>query len=108
MPGWSIRVNPVSLIFLAFAMSTDAFAAAIGKGSSLDRPRLSEALRTGIIFGVIEAPTPWRSFPGHHIFFTPACYAAGLPWGVACRHPLTARWSTFLATCHGQRIQPDW
>lgn len=25
-------------------------------------------------------PTPWRSFPGHHIFFTPACYAAGLPW----------------------------
>lgn len=58
MPGWSIRVNPVSLIFLAFAMSTDAFAAAIGKGSSLDRPRLSEALRTGIIFGVIEAITP--------------------------------------------------
>lgn len=48
----------VSLIFLAFAMSTDAFAAAIGKGSSLDRPRLSEALRTGIIFGVIEAITP--------------------------------------------------
>ncbi len=46
------------LIFLAFAMSTDAFAAAIGKGSSLDRPRLSEALRTGIIFGVIEAITP--------------------------------------------------
>ncbi|HCI2672577.1 TPA: manganese efflux pump, partial [Pseudomonas aeruginosa] len=51
-------MNPVSLIFLAFAMSTDAFAAAIGKGSSLDRPRLSEALRTGIIFGVIEAITP--------------------------------------------------
>ncbi|KSD40684.1 hypothetical protein AO902_04460 [Pseudomonas aeruginosa] len=51
-------MNPVSLIFLAFAMSTDAFAAAIGKGSSLDRPRLSEALRTGIIFGAIEAITP--------------------------------------------------
>ncbi len=49
------------LIFLAFAMSTDAFAAAIGKGSSLDRPRLSEALRTGIIFGVIEAITLWSA-----------------------------------------------
>ena len=40
------------------AMSTDAFAAAIGKGSSLHKPRFSEALRTGLIFGVIEAITP--------------------------------------------------
>ena len=39
-------------------MSTDAFAAAIGKGSSLHKPRLTEALRTGLIFGVIEAITP--------------------------------------------------
>ena len=39
-------------------MSTDAFAAAIGKGSSLHKPRFSEALRTGLIFGVIEAITP--------------------------------------------------
>ncbi|MDN6858884.1 manganese efflux pump MntP [Pseudomonas sp. CAN2814] len=51
-------MNPISLIFLAFAMSTDAFAAAIGKGSTLHKPRLSEALRTGLIFGVIEAITP--------------------------------------------------
>jgi len=51
-------VNPISLIFLALAMSTDAFAAAIGKGSSLQKPRLTEALRTGLIFGVIEAITP--------------------------------------------------
>ena len=51
-------MNPISLIFLALAMSTDAFAAAIGKGSSLHKPRLSEALRTGLIFGVIEAITP--------------------------------------------------
>jgi putative Mn2+ efflux pump MntP len=51
-------VNPISLIFLALAMSTDAFAAAIGKGSSLHKPRLTEALRTGLIFGVIEAITP--------------------------------------------------
>lgn len=51
-------MNPISLLFLALAMSTDAFAAAIGKGSSLHKPRLAEALRTGLIFGVIEAITP--------------------------------------------------
>lgn len=51
-------MNPISLLFLALAMSTDAFAAAIGKGSSLHKPRFSEALRTGLIFGVIEAITP--------------------------------------------------
>jgi manganese efflux pump family protein len=39
-------------------VSTDAFAAAIGKGSSLHKPRLTEALRAGLIFGVIEAITP--------------------------------------------------
>ena len=51
-------MNPISLILLALAMSTDAFAAAIGKGSSLHKPRLTEALRAGLIFGVIEAITP--------------------------------------------------
>lgn len=39
-------------------MSTDAFAAAIGKGTGLERPRWREALRTGAIFGTIEALTP--------------------------------------------------
>ncbi|WP_313648542.1 manganese efflux pump MntP [Pseudomonas oryzihabitans] len=51
-------MNPASLMFLAFAMSTDAFAAAVGKGASLHKPCLREALRTGAIFGVIEAITP--------------------------------------------------
>ncbi|MFL9609911.1 manganese efflux pump MntP family protein [Methylobacillus sp. Pita2] len=51
-------MNIVSILFLAFAMSADAFAAAIGKGAMLHRPRLLEALRTGLIFGVIEAITP--------------------------------------------------
>jgi putative Mn2+ efflux pump MntP len=41
-----------------FAMSTDAFAAAIGKGAALQRPDWREALRTGAIFGTIEALTP--------------------------------------------------
>ena len=48
----------VAIVLLALAMSTDAFAAAIGKGIALDRPRWSEALRTGAIFGTIEALTP--------------------------------------------------
>lgn len=51
-------MNLASLVFLAFAMSTDAFAAAIGKGSSLHKPKFFEALRVGVIFGVIEAITP--------------------------------------------------
>jgi len=58
LPDWNITVNPISLILLALAMSTDAFAAAIGKGASLHKPRFVEALRTGIIFGVIEGITP--------------------------------------------------
>jgi putative Mn2+ efflux pump MntP len=51
-------MNFVSIVLLAFAMSTDAFAAAIGKGATLSKPRLREALRIGIIFGVTEALTP--------------------------------------------------
>jgi manganese efflux pump family protein len=51
-------MNAASIVLLALAMSTDAFAAAVGKGTALQNPRLSEALRTGLIFGVIEAITP--------------------------------------------------
>jgi putative Mn2+ efflux pump MntP len=54
----SIEMNFASTVVLAFAMSTDSFAAAIGKGATLSKPRLREALRTGVIFGVIEALTP--------------------------------------------------
>ena len=39
-------------------MSTDAFAAAIGKGAAMRKPVFRDALRAGIIFGVIEAITP--------------------------------------------------
>ncbi|NMM08385.1 manganese efflux pump MntP [Polaromonas sp.] len=51
-------MNFISIALLSLAMSTDAFAAAVGKGTALEKPRWSEALRTGIIFGVIEALTP--------------------------------------------------
>jgi putative Mn2+ efflux pump MntP len=48
----------LAIVVLAFAMSADAFAAAVGKGAALHRPRWREALRTGAIFGTIEALTP--------------------------------------------------
>jgi len=51
-------MNALSVVAIAFAMSTDAFAAAIAKGAALQRPSWREALRTGAIFGVIEAITP--------------------------------------------------
>lgn len=51
-------MSPLSILLIGLAMSTDAFAAAIGKGVAMGRPRLRDALRTGLIFGVIEAITP--------------------------------------------------
>ncbi|MBV5440692.1 manganese efflux pump MntP [Klebsiella pneumoniae] len=45
-------------ILLAFGMSMDAFAASIGKGATLHKPKFSEAVRTGLIFGAIETLTP--------------------------------------------------
>lgn len=48
----------ISIIILAFVMATDAFAAAIGKGATLGKPDFREAVKTGVIFGTIEASTP--------------------------------------------------
>src|SRR5690606_7082236 len=58
VPPFNLFMTFISTLIIAFAMSTDAFAAAVCKGASLTRPRFSEALRTGVIFGVIEALTP--------------------------------------------------
>lgn len=51
-------MNLSATLILAFGMSMDAFAASVSKGASLHKPALREALRTGLIFGVIEAITP--------------------------------------------------
>jgi putative Mn2+ efflux pump MntP len=51
-------MNLAATVVLSLAMSTDAFAAAVGKGAALHQPRFSEALRTGLVFGSIEALTP--------------------------------------------------
>lgn len=51
-------MNLSATILLAFGMSMDAFAASIGKGALLHKPKFAEALRTGLIFGAIETLTP--------------------------------------------------
>lgn len=51
-------MNAASIAALALAMSADAFAAAVVKGAALHRAQIKEALRTGLIFGVIECLTP--------------------------------------------------
>lgn len=51
-------MTPASLTLLSLAMSTDAFAASIGRGAGSGRPHFFNALRTGAIFGLIEGMTP--------------------------------------------------
>lgn len=51
-------MNLSATILLAFGMSMDAFAASIGEGATLHKPKFSEAVRTGLIFGAIETLTP--------------------------------------------------
>ncbi|SOE52315.1 Integral membrane protein [plant metagenome] len=75
-------MNFFSVVLLAFAMSTDAFAAAIGKGAALHKPRWGEALRTGLIFGVIEAITP----------------VIGWAFGLAASQ-YVSRWDHWIAFC---------
>lgn len=58
IPGLDAMMNLSATLLLAFGMSMDAFAASMGKGATLHKPKFSEALRTGLIFGAIETLTP--------------------------------------------------
>lgn len=51
-------MSPFAIMILAMGMSADAFAAAIGRGAASPHARWPDALRTGLIFGMIEALTP--------------------------------------------------
>lgn len=51
-------MTPLSILLIGLAMSTDAFAAAVGKGVAMRKPGFAEALRAGLIFGAIEGVTP--------------------------------------------------
>jgi putative Mn2+ efflux pump MntP len=50
-------MTPFAIAALSLSMSTDAFAAAVGRGAA-HRPPLATAIRNGLVFGVIEAITP--------------------------------------------------
>lgn len=51
-------MSPFSIGVLAVSMSVDAFIASLGKGAAVRRPSFGRALKTGAIFGVVEAITP--------------------------------------------------
>lgn len=51
-------MHPLSILLLGIAMSTDAFAATIARGATMGDPRLPQALRVGLVFGLIEGITP--------------------------------------------------
>jgi putative Mn2+ efflux pump MntP len=57
-PALKHFMHPISIFLLGIAMSTDAFAAAVGKGAAMHKPRFADALRAGVIFGTIEGLTP--------------------------------------------------
>lgn len=48
----------LSILLLGLAMSTDAFAAALARGAGMPHARWPQALRTGLVFGVVEGATP--------------------------------------------------
>ncbi|MFC5344494.1 manganese efflux pump MntP family protein [Brevundimonas staleyi] len=50
-------MTPGAIAVLSLSMSTDAFAAAVGRGAS-HRPSWQSAVKAGAVFGVIEAITP--------------------------------------------------
>ncbi len=54
-------MTPLAIAVLSLSMSADAFAAAIGRGAQ-HRPTLPQALRSGLVFGMIEAITPLIGF----------------------------------------------
>ncbi len=50
-------MTPGTIAILSLSMSTDAFAAAVGRGAS-HRPSWRGAVKAGLVFGVVEAITP--------------------------------------------------
>lgn len=64
-PGQDVVMNITATVLLAFGMSMDAFAASIGKGATLHKPKFSEALRTGLILVLSKPDAADRLGNGH-------------------------------------------
>lgn len=48
----------IALLLIGLAMSTDAFAAAVGKGVTLRSPTVIQAIKIGLVFASVEVITP--------------------------------------------------
>ncbi|PZR12944.1 MAG: hypothetical protein DI532_12310 [Azospirillum brasilense] len=73
-------MTPSTIAMLSLSMSADAFAVSLAKGAALQRPRFVEALRTGAIFGIVEAITPVL---GWLLGFAASAYVAAIDHWVA-------------------------
>lgn len=51
-------MSPFAIALIGLAMSTDAFAAAVGRGVGMRAPAFAAALRVGLIFAAVETLTP--------------------------------------------------
>lgn len=51
-------MTPLSLLIMSFSMSADAFAVSISKGVLMKTPNIRQAIKVGILFGVVEGITP--------------------------------------------------
>jgi putative Mn2+ efflux pump MntP len=60
-------VNSLAIVALAVSLSADSFVVSVGRGAAIGRPRMREALRTGIVFGVVEALTPLAGWAAGHV-----------------------------------------
>ncbi|WP_339747295.1 manganese efflux pump MntP family protein [uncultured Maricaulis sp.] len=47
-------INPAALVLTSFSLSTDAFAAALARGSAAPKVKVLDALRIGAVFGLSE------------------------------------------------------
>jgi len=101
-------MSPVAVLLLALAMSTDAFAAAVGKGTALQQPHWPEAIRTGAIFGVIEALTP---IVGWALGYVAADYVEAWDHWIAftllCGLGLRMLWAAWHADDEDEEEKPD-
>ncbi|TRW17488.1 manganese efflux pump MntP [Glacieibacterium frigidum] len=94
----------VTLAVLGLSLSVDAFAAAVGKGACAPaRPRLTDALKIGAVFGFFEALTPaigwaiglalssWIAAVDHWVAFGLLAVVGGhMLWQAAQAHDDTA------------------
>lgn len=108
-PSGRYAMTPFAIVVLAFSMSVDAFAVSVGRGAALGRPKFSEALRTGAVFGVVEAITPvigWAAGMAASSFIQAVDHwiAFGLLGGVGIRMLHAALWKAESADPRGRSL----